>query len=96
MSVLSSALATTVLVTYRDVKAGTNLLNPIPHVPLPSQYASVILVYGALSLLPDSASTLASILGWGFTLAVALNMFDAGGNVRTTNASNAPTVAPAS
>lgn len=83
---LYPALVETALITYRDVKSGTNKDNPIAHFPLPSQYVSVLLVYGGLALLPESASRLAALVGWGFVVATALNLFDAGGTVRSTNA----------
>ena len=86
---LAPALVETILVTYRDVRAGTNQINPIPHLPMPSQYASVVIVYGALSLLPQSASRLASLIGWGFVVATALNVWAPGATIRNTNAAPA-------
>jgi hypothetical protein len=85
MSVLAAAAAEVVLVTYRDVKNGTNLVNPIPHLPMPSQLVSVGLVYGVLALFPDNASTLASLIGWGFVVATLLNVFTPASQVTTTN-----------
>jgi len=89
---LYPALAETALVTYRGVINKTNVNNPIPHFPLPSQLVSVVVVYGALSIFPDSANRLASLLGWGFVVATALNVWSPGGKVATTNATVASNV----
>ena len=80
------ALVETALITYRGVINKTNASNPIPHFPLPSQLMSVIIVYGGLSLFPESAERLAALMGWGFVVATALNLWTPGGNVATTNA----------
>jgi len=84
--ILYSALAETVLITYRDIKNGTNVENPVPHFPLPSQYASVLIIYGGLSLLPKPAERVASLVGWGFVVATLLNLWTPGKQVRYTNA----------
>lgn len=89
MSVLAPAMAEVALITWRDVKSGTNSVNPIPHVPMPSQLVPVAIVYGALAILPESAGTLASIIGWGFVVATLLNLFNPAGQVATTNAATA-------
>ena len=91
---LYPALAEVVLITYRDVKNGSNVDNPIPHFPLPSQYVSVAIVYGALSLFPPQADRLASLIGWGFVVATALNVFTPGNTVLTASGGAAPTVLP--
>ncbi len=85
MSVLAPALAEVALITYRDVKAGTNVVNPLPHFPLPSQFLSVGIVYGALAMFPDNASTLAATIGWGFVIATLLNVFTPAQTVASTN-----------
>jgi hypothetical protein len=82
---LYPALVETALITYRGVINNTNVSNPIPHFPLPSQLFSVIVVYGGLSLFPESAERLAAALGWGFVVATALNLWTPGGKVATTN-----------
>jgi hypothetical protein len=83
---LYPALVETGLITYRGVINKTNVNNPIPHFPLPSQLMSVIIVYGGLSLFPESTERLAALMGWGFVVATALNLWTPGGKVATTNA----------
>jgi hypothetical protein len=83
---LYPALVETALITYRGVINKSNVNNPIPHFPLPSQVGSVVFVYGTLSLFPDSANRLATLLGWGFVVATALNVWSPGGKVTNTNA----------
>lgn len=83
---LAPALAETVLITWRDVKNGSNVDNPIPHFPLPSQYVSVVIVFGALSLFPESAARLAAVIGWGLVVATALNAFTPGSTVNSAKA----------
>ena len=91
---LYPALAEVALITYRDVKNGSNVDNPIPHFPLPSQYVSVAIVYGGLSLFPQQADRLASLIGWGFVVATALNVFTPGKTVLTSSGGAAPTILP--
>lgn len=94
-SLLTPALAEAVLITYRDIRNGTNKENPIPHFPLPSQYVSVILVYGALSLLPDRFDRVATLMGWGFVVATALNVWTPSATITKTNAVNSATTSKA-
>jgi len=89
---LYPALAEVALITYRDVKNGSNVNNPIPHFPIPSQYVSVILVYGGLSLLPESADRLGALIGWGFVVATALNVWTPGASVITSSTGVSPVV----
>jgi hypothetical protein len=83
------ALVETALITYRDVKQGNNTDNPIPHLPIPSQYVSVIIIYGGLSLAPPQAQRLAALIGWGFVVATALNVWTPGGSVNGAKAAAA-------
>ena len=83
---LAPALAETALITYRGVINKTNVSNPIPHFPLPSQIGSVVIVYGILAMFPNSANRLATLMGWGFVVATALNVWTPGGKVVATNA----------
>ena len=76
-------LAEIAVITYRDVRNGTNVANPVPHFPLPSQYVSVFVVYGLLSLFPDTAKDLASTIGWGFVVATVLNLWKPGNTANT-------------
>ena len=82
---LAPALAETIVITYRGVKNGTNVNNPIPHFPMPNQLASVLIIFGALSLIPQSGERLAATVGWGFVLATVLNLYEPGGKVASTN-----------
>jgi hypothetical protein len=93
--VVTAAIAEAIVITYRDVKNGSNKDNPIPHFPLPSQYASVAIVYGALSFAPKTFENVAGAIGWGFVVATLLNLWTPGGGVKlaTTNAT-APTTTP--
>ena len=91
---LYPALAEVALITYRDVKAGSNVKNPIAHLPVPSQYVSVLAVFGGLSLLPSSADRLGALVGWGFVVATALNVFTPGGRTIGAATGTKPTVLP--
>lgn len=66
---LLAAMVEVGLITWRDLSSDKVL-------PLPSDYVSVVIYYGGLSLLPDSASGVASLLGWGMVLATFLGLFD--------------------
>ena len=66
---LAAALVEAGLVTWRDLK-----VSKLP--PPPSDYVAVAIVYGGLSLLPDSASSVASLFGWGLILATLMNFWD--------------------
>jgi len=92
--VLYPALAEAALIIYRGARNGSNVMNPVPHLPLPSQFTSVVIVYGALSLIPASGSRFAALLGWGFVLATAFNLYEPGATVRTTNQGISPTTQP--
>jgi len=84
-SLLYPAVAETVLITYRNIKNGTNVENPVPHFPLPSQFASVLIVYGGLSLASGRAERVATVAGWGFVVATLLNLWTPAGTVAKTN-----------
>jgi hypothetical protein len=90
--VVNAAIAETIVISYRDIKNKSNVDNPIPHFPLPSQYASVVIIYGALSFFPEQGQGLAALIGWGFVLATVLNLYSPGGSVKlATVNSTAPT-----
>lgn len=80
---LSAWVTAVAIITYRTVKNGnvaqgandTWLPAPVNHLPMPANYASSILVYGALGLLPASANALATTMGWGFVVAMLLNLW---------------------
>lgn len=71
-----------VLVTYQGSKSGANGKNPVPHFPLPSQMASVFLVFGVLSLFSGEAEKPAVIAGYGLDVAIALNLFSLPGTTQ--------------
>lgn len=74
-SLMGAWLVEVVLITYRAAKRGGQGTLGVPNFPLPSQYASTFIVFGALGLLPESASGFASLAGWGFVIATALNLY---------------------
>ncbi len=43
--------------------------------PPPGDFVAVVVVYGGLSLLPESGSQVAALFGWGLVLATALNFW---------------------
>lgn len=74
--------AETALVTFRSVQAGgvktgPSGNSPLP-APLPSLYTSVLLVYGALAILPSSLAPVPALIGWGFVVATFLNLYQPG------------------
>jgi hypothetical protein len=89
-------LCEVVVITYRDTKKGSNMGTAQVSLPLPSAYASSFLIFGGLGLLPASASTFASLVGWGIVLATALNLWaplTPGQKAPTIAQSGAPTAA---
>jgi len=80
--VINAAIAETIVITYRDVKNGSNKDNPIPHFPLPSQYVSVVTIFGLLAFLPERADRVGSLIGWGLVVATVLNLWTPGGQVK--------------
>ena len=80
MSLLGAFIVEIGLITYRTVRAGgivTPTTAPIP-APLPSLYVSAVFVYGALGLVSGKAAPVAGLIGWGFVIATALNVFNPG------------------
>ena len=88
--VVNAAIAETIVISYRDMRNGNNVDNPIPHFPMPSQYASVIIIYGALGFMSEKAQPVASLIGWGFVLATVLNLWKPGGKVKATTIAATP------
>lgn len=67
----------TLLITYRGASQGKAVGNPIPHLPLPSDYVGEFLVFGALSLIPGpNGGRVAAAFGWGLVVATFLNLYD--------------------
>lgn len=98
MSALLAAFFTEViLVTYRTVSQGgvkvaggtgaTGSTAPLP-APLPSLYTSTIIIYGGLSLLPQSLAPVPALIGWGLVVATFLNLYTPG-SANASAASNA-------
>ena len=74
-AILSALLVEMTLITYRGGISGANKNNPIPHLPVPADYAGAVIIFGALSLLPGRASRPAGIFAWGLVLATGINLF---------------------
>lgn len=72
--IVTPAIVETALVTIRGVFAKSAASNPVPHLPLPSEYLDVAVVYGILALVPERFSRVASMVGWGYVVATGLNM----------------------
>jgi len=64
----AAALVESAIVTWRDVSQ-----TKVP--PPPSDFVAVAIIYGGLSLFPDSGSSFASLVGWGFVAATFLNLW---------------------
>ena len=88
---LSAWVAEMVLIAYRGAKTGSTANNPIPHLALPSEYASTFIIFGALAFVPGEGQKVATAIGWGLVAATFLNLWNPGKSV----ASN-PSVAPTS
>jgi hypothetical protein len=79
---LSAWIAEMVLIAYRGAKTGSTATNPIPHLALPSEYASTFVIYGALAFIPGEGQKIAAAVGWGLVLATFLNLWNPGGTVK--------------
>ena len=79
--VTSAWLAELIVIAYRGGKQ-TGAVRPIPHLAMPSEYASTFIVYGALSLIPNSSpyARVAGIFGWGIVAATLLNLWSPPGS----------------
>lgn len=69
---LSSWLVELGLVTWRAFNGGNNRAHG-PRPPLPSEVAAVMLVFGALGLVPGEGQRVAGMVGWGLVVATFLN-----------------------
>jgi hypothetical protein len=81
---LYPALSELSLIVYRDVKDGTAKTNPVPYLPIPNQIASIFIVFGILGSLPERFNRVSTLMGWGFVIATALNLYTPGAKVVTT------------
>ena len=58
------------LITWRGFKCAGN------HLPPPADYTGAVLIYGALGLASKTqAANVAGLIGWGFVVATALNLW---------------------
>lgn len=64
----AAALVESAIVTWRDISQ-----TKVP--PPPSDFVAVAIIYGGLSLFPDSAGSFPSLVGWGFVAATFLNLW---------------------
>ncbi len=78
MGVLGAFLVEVALITYRGlrgVKPGTHPTSPIG-LPLPANYTGAIFIYGVLGLATRTeAARVATLVGWGFVVATALDLW---------------------
>lgn len=77
---LSAWVAEVVLIAYRSAK-NPPLGKPIPGLALPSEYASTMIIYGALAFVPESGQAFAAAMGWGLVVATFLNLWNPGATV---------------
>ena len=99
MGLLGAFMLELGLITYRTVRSNgitVPTTAPLP-LPLPSTYVSAVLVYGALGLAPGKAAPVAGLIGWGFVVATALNLWNPGATnqAAATQASTAKTLSTA-
>lgn len=68
-TLFASALAETAIITWRD-------LSQTKFLPLPSDFASVIIIWGILSFFPEGGGqSTANVIGWGFVAATWMNLW---------------------
>lgn len=58
-------------ISYRDVTQ-----NKPARPPLPSEFLATFVVFGGLTLVAQANTRVASLMGWGFVIATALNVFN--------------------
>lgn len=64
----AAALVESAIVTWRDISQ-----TKVP--PPPSDFVAVAIIYGGLSLFPESAGNFPSLVGWGFVAATFLKLW---------------------
>jgi len=84
-AVLPAFALSLALITYRGAKNGSANNNPVPHLPLPSQFVGAFFVFGILSLFSGKAAKPAVLVAYGLDVAILLNLWNAGGQVNQTN-----------
>ena len=82
-SILNAWIAEILIITYRGIRQSKFKNNPLPGFALPSEYVATIIVFGALSLVPNDSewSRAAGAVGWGLVLATTLNLWNPGSGV---------------
>lgn len=88
--VTTAAIAETVIVSYRSIRAGkaatgakgvqvagTATQSPYK-MPLPSEYTSVVIVFGALHLLEPAQPQIAGLMAWALVAATFLKLWQPG------------------
>lgn len=78
VGVLSALLVELAVITWRGA-GKANRYQPIPGLPVPAEYASAFVVFGALTLVPGRGATPATIFAWGLVVATVLNLFPESG-----------------
>jgi hypothetical protein len=92
---LSAWIAEMVLIAYRGAKNGTTATNPIPHLSLPSEYASTFIIFGGLAFIPGEGQKVATAFGWGIVIATLMNLWNPPGTNLGTTTGAAASTAPA-
>ena len=87
-SITTPAIVETILVTARGALSSSAKDNPLPHLPLPSEYLDVLVVFGILGLLPQRWSKVTTLIAWGFVVATGLNMAGAFSKLSAKSAGN--------
>ena len=64
----AAALVESAIITWRDISQ-----TKVP--PPPSDFVAVAIIYGGLSLFPDTAGNFPSLVGWGFVVATFLKLW---------------------
>ena len=72
------------LIAFRGAKSGNAKGNPVPHLPLPSQFVGAFFAFGLLSLASGSAEKPAQLIAWGLDVAILLNLWKPDGTVAQT------------
>lgn len=77
-SILNAWIVEILIITYRGTRQSKFKNNPLPNFALPSEYVATIIVFGALSLVPNDSewSRAAGAVGWGLVLATTLNLWN--------------------
>lgn len=85
-SLLTAFFAQVAIISYRSYQGGIQIPAEAPvNGPLPASYASAIIVYGALALVPSGGQKVAGMVGWGFVVATLLNLWNPSGGVNKAN-----------